>query len=457
MKKLLLFTSLFIISLTSFTQIQIGSDITISASEGQFGISVSLSSDGNILAVGSPYTDVNEENTGSVRIYKNNNGFWEQIGSEINGIYIPFVINIRFGSSVSLSANGNILAVGSGNKFSAYSYAAIYKNNNGVWEQIGDNIEQEAQFDGFGKSVSLSSDGNIVAIGGPGNNGNGSFNNSGHLKIYINNNGVWEQIGSDIDGEDSNEQLGSSLSLSSDGNILAVNKSGTVRIYKNDNDVWEQVGSDILGGGNLSLSSNGSIVAIATSTVRIYKNNNDIWEQIGNNIDADTFSSVSLSSDGTIVAVGYPEINTNDNGYVRIYEINNDVWEQRGVDIIGETFFEGFGSSVSLSSNGNILSTGTPYSNNGGYVEVYDLSAVLSSDSFTSSKFNIYPNPTKNSFTIDLKDNLEYKKVNIYNSLGQFIKSNKELTINTTNLSTGIYFVQIETNQGKATKKLVIE
>lgn len=69
----------------------------------------------------------------------------------------------------------------------------------------------------------------------------------------------------------------------------------------------------------------------------------------------------------------------------------------------------------------------------------------------------MYPNPTKNTFKIDLKDTLEFKKVSIYNNLGQFIKSSTKLTINTSDLNSGIYFIEIETNLGKASKKLIIK
>ena len=47
--------------------------------------------------------------------------------------------------------------------------------------QIGSDINGEA-YDYSGWSVSLSSDGTIVAIGASGNDGNGS--NSGHVRVY---------------------------------------------------------------------------------------------------------------------------------------------------------------------------------------------------------------------------------------------------------------------------------
>ena len=77
----------------------------------------------------------------------------------------------------------------------------VYENNNGAWTQIGSDIDGEGSSDQSGFSVSLSSDGSVVAIGARYNDGGGTY--SGHVRIYENNNGTWTQIGSDIDGESS--------------------------------------------------------------------------------------------------------------------------------------------------------------------------------------------------------------------------------------------------------------
>ena len=85
-------------------------------------------------------------------------------------------------------------------------------------------------------------DGSRVAIGAIDNDDNG--NNSGHVRIYEynnNNNTGWTQLGSDIDGEASNDQSGFAISLSSDGSRIAIgapyndglsNNAGHVRIYE---------------------------------------------------------------------------------------------------------------------------------------------------------------------------------------------------------------------------------
>ncbi len=86
--------------------------------------------------------------------------------------------------------------------------------------QLGADIDGEAADDQSGRSVSLSSDGTIMAIGAPLNDGNG--NNSGHVRIYEYTSGSWTQLGADIDGEAAYDESGWSVSLSSDGTTVAI-------------------------------------------------------------------------------------------------------------------------------------------------------------------------------------------------------------------------------------------
>ena len=119
------------------------------------------------------------------------------------------------------------------------------------WQIVGipNDIDGEAAQDQSGYSVSLSSDGSIVAIGSKLNDGNGE--DSGHVRIFRNIKGKWEQIGNDIDGEAEGDMSGSSISLSSDGSIVAIASiyndgldengraaysNGHVRIFENINE-----------------------------------------------------------------------------------------------------------------------------------------------------------------------------------------------------------------------------
>ena len=67
------------------------------------------------------------------------------------------------------------------------------------------------------------------------------------------------------------------------------------------------------------------------------------WTQLGEDIDGEaegdySVESVSLSADGTIIAIGADgnDWHGPDSGHVRIYQWNGTAWIQRGTDIDGE-------------------------------------------------------------------------------------------------------------------------
>ena len=86
-------------------------------------------------------------------------------------------------------------------------------------EQLGSDIDGETGNDRSGYSVSLSSNGDRVAIGAIQNGGNGS--NSGHVRVYSWNGSSWAQLGSDIDGEAAGDYSGR-VSMNSDGDRVAI-------------------------------------------------------------------------------------------------------------------------------------------------------------------------------------------------------------------------------------------
>lgn len=337
------------------TWTQIGADINGEATENYCGISTSISSNGDIIAVAAHQNDGNGVDSGHVRIYQNLSGVWTQIGSDIDG---ENVFNLS-GFSISLSGNGNKIAIGApyndGNGNNSGN-VRVFENIAGVWTQIGSSINGETAEDLSGFSVALSSDGNIVAIGAQRNDGNGT--NSGHVRIFENVSGMWTQIGTDINGEAANDFSGTCVALSSNGNIVAIGApfndgngadSGHVRVYQNISGTWTQIGSDINGGiagdqctYSVSLSGDGNIVAMGSTLndangvnsgqVRIFQNITGVWTQIGANLNGEAIfdengTSVALSSDGSKLATGasFNNGNGSDSGHVRVYDLSNIV------------------------------------------------------------------------------------------------------------------------------------
>ena len=408
---------------------QLGEDIDGEAPGSGSGWSVSLSDDGTRVVIGAPF---NSSGRGQVRVYEysDSNESWTQLGENIDGIKSLE----NFGWSVSLSGDGNRIAIGgkgfqeenfglspgvNGIKhiaqyfdstgFNGTGVTRVYDWNGNSWSKLGDDIVNGDFMDNTGYSVSLNNDGTVVAVGSRRyDNEDSDNNNKGGVDIYklINNN--WEKLGNSIIGEADDDQSGWSVSLSSDGSIIAIgapgnnSSSGHTRVFKWNGSDWIQLGQDIDGeasgnnsGWSVSLSDDGTRVAIGaygndgkgdnSGQVRIYEYNNNVWVQLGQDIDGEASGdqsgeSVSLSADGTIVAIGAPwnDDNGNNSGQVRIYGYSNNVWTQIGQDIDGEASIDYSGTRVSLSYDGTKVAIGAPFNddngNASGQVRVFQLS-----------------------------------------------------------------------------------
>jgi hypothetical protein len=378
---------------------QVGEDILGS---GRSGLSVSMSADGNRLAIGSPgynggLTDVYD--VGQVRVFKWSDNGWRQLGQDIDGE----AGGDRFGTSVSLSSNGNKLAVGAiwvAENGARSGQVQVYTWSGTTWQQLGKSINGETAMDSSGTSVSLSANGRRLAIGAPDNDGGGY--NSGHVRIYQWVGGAWKQLGGDINGRVAGELSGHSVSLSADGNHLAIgafyngdngDTAGAARVYAWSGTNWKQLGEDFHGKApydwfgisvSLSKTKNGTRVAIGTAQadyVQIYAWSGSKWTQHGGDINGEDTGgkfgdSVSLSADGSRLAIGDPW--GRDNGYnagqVRVYGWSGTEWQQLFRNINGATKLDNFGHSVSLSRSGARVAAGAP--GTGGYTGVYELTYV---------------------------------------------------------------------------------
>ena len=202
----------------SYSQTQLGSDISGENSGDWFGKTVSISDDGSTLAVGAGFNDGNGSNSGHVRVYKWDGSSWNQIGNDIDGE----ASNDYFGWSISLSEDGTTVGIGTpyndGNGGGS-GHVRIYNWDGSSWNQIGNDIDGENNGDRSGNSISISDDGNTIAIGAENNDGGG--NNAGHVRIFNWDGSSWNQIGDDIDGNNDSEKL-SNVSLSSDGTRVAI-------------------------------------------------------------------------------------------------------------------------------------------------------------------------------------------------------------------------------------------
>ena len=358
--------------------IQLGSDINGDAAGDSSGHSVSINAAGDIVAIGAIYNDGNGNNSGQVKIYKFISGSWIQLGSDINGD----AAGDQFGHSVSINAEGNVVAIGApysdeiGNNSGLFK---IYKFISGTWEQQ-DYLSGENAGDQSGYSVSLNESGDVIAVAAPLNDGNGS--NSGHVQVFRNINGFWTQEGSDIDGEAEMDQSGSSVSINAAGDIVAIgaiynsgngSNSGHVRVYKFISGTWEQQGQDIdskdIGeeiGFSVSINGEGNVLVIGSiqsGIIRVYNYISGSWIQQGKDIEGekrDDYNgfSVSVNKKGNVFAVGAITNDGNgiNSGHVRVYTNTlSYISESYKAPILNPTL------SGVLTIVGNVSATGSYY------------------------------------------------------------------------------------------------
>ncbi len=386
---------------------QLGADIDGGTNDG-LGGAMAMSSDGSIVAVGAASANSLQ---GYVKVYQYN-GSWMQLGATLPGSQA----GDSFGSSVSLSADGTVLAIGAStsdanlgaNSFAGYVSVYDYDATNG-WQLRGSSITAQDAQENFGQSVSLSSDGNVLGIGVPGAAGGGS--GRGTSRAYKWNSTAWLQVGADIDGDTDFETSGVSVSLVVSGTdtvmaigspvyTLGFDNEGRVRIYTRSGGSWGTpeilVGSafDNLG-TSVSLSDDATRLGVGAphdlfspgpyiGKVQVYELTTS-WTLLGtaitSGIESDDFGkSVDISSDGSYVTIGAPGHVDTDNpgGRVEIWTYGTD-WTQVGDAITGSAEFSMLGTSVTISSDGSIAGAGSP-ANDGttanGYASIYEFGII---------------------------------------------------------------------------------
>ena len=209
------------------------------SSDGVAPRSVALSDDGNSLVLGAPTDNANQ---GRVQTYSRSGATWTRLATaDLDG-----GANDHFGQSVTLSANGRVLAVGAEHIATSAtgdtaSYVRVYARTHPTlaWtlRGLGDYLGAP-EASGTGRSCALSADGNVLAIG------EWHYRDASRTVDLLNSNGgvrgstlpdagrvrilswdvpdnewkvVWERVGGSH-----KEQFGWAVALSDDGETLVV-------------------------------------------------------------------------------------------------------------------------------------------------------------------------------------------------------------------------------------------
>ena len=164
---------------------------------------------------------------------------------------------------------------------------------------------------------------------------------------------------------------------------------------------WIQVGDSVseensegLVAISAALSSNGTVVAVGfpgfhgiagirAGKVQVYIDTGESWVPRGSYLEGlaavDYFGgSVALSADGTVLAVGAGDangINGIDSGQVRVFNWSSTDWASMGPPIDGVAHHDNFGRAIALADDGTILAVGGLFNDaageNAGHVQIF--------------------------------------------------------------------------------------
>jgi hypothetical protein len=498
MKKIqLLISSFLLFPILSFGQLQVmGSNID-GAPIDQIGTthSIDIDSVGTTIAFGTPFNSDFFPFSGYAKVMDWDGTDWIQRGDTFFGSDTTFE---GTGAAVCLSADGMTVAVSSPWGYNSLNYKCgvvrVFDWNGTAWMLRGNIIEGEGSSfpafagDVFGTAMDLSPDGNKIVIGARGNTPQlGANQLSGHARVYHWDGNSWVQAGQDIDSDPAGgvQEFGYAVSINDAGDRVAIgarsfntptnNGAGSAKILQFDGTSWVQMGNtffgDVLGanlGTAIELSSDGNTVAIGvpeiggTGKTAVFDWNGTNWflrgALLSGAVSSNFGQSLDLSHDANTIAIGEPRANSF-NGIVRLFQWTGGTWQQveNTLEPANSTTLEVFGSAVRMNASGTRVIVGAPFndvSGNSGRINVFGKGSMLSLSDLENAQAVCYPNPATSTLQVQTKSAIQ--EVTIVNALGQTIKTvdgnNKtEIQVNILDLTTGNYFVVLQTENTTTT------
>jgi hypothetical protein len=271
------------------------------------GMSVALSADGNTGIV-SGWSDNGK--SGAAWVFTRSGGVWTQQGKKLVGS--DAVGSARQGLSVALSADGNTAILGGPGDnpwdrsvpfgMGAAGAAWVFTRSDGVWTQQGNKLVSPGAVGRLGTSVALSADGNIAIVGGFAEDG-------GVALVFTRTGGQWAQdkklVGAGAVGKSA-----PSLALSADGSVVILGASndnggvGAAWVFTRSGSYWSQdkhpVGSGAAAKAALPASVDSSIVIVGRSNDNGGTGAATVFTRRGGGSDSQVLARPSAPSDPAV-------------------------------------------------------------------------------------------------------------------------------------------------------------
>lgn len=486
--------------------IRVESEMYGETNNDNYGTDVALSGNGEIMAVGTPLDDTNGYSSGSVSIYKRNGITWEQLGNTLNGD----ASYDYSGSAVSLSYDGNVLAIGAKYNDSNGSNSGqvkVFEYSGGSWNQLGSDLIGWSASDYFGEDLALSPNGKQLIVGASANDKGGT--NAGMAVVYGWNGSSWLQEGDAIYGENTYDKFGTAVDISGVNTIVVGapyndnggTNSGSVSTYALQGNKWQLLDYPISGTGNydqfgraVAISDNGYFIVAGSwandngayngGNAIAYQWSGSSWNQHGASIDG-TYNNgrlgaaVSINEDGDKVVVG--AFRSQSTGKVIFCDYSNGSWIPRAAGTFGNANNDQYGYAVAMCNSGKRIAIGARYNDfkggGTGLVRTYFIDNCTAPKSLhteelsenasmmeekvnTASNINVYPNPATTHINIDVAELFEGEiiQLEVYNAVGKLVliqsasnSPNTPMQMDVSQLKAGLYMVRV--SDGKTIKQ----
>jgi len=362
-----------------------GFSLAISANGSTLAVTATRE-DSNARGINGDQSNNDAEDSGAAYVFTRSGGKWAQQA------YVKASnsdAGDQFGWSVALSDDGNMMAVGApteasnargvnGNQAdnSAANAGAVYTftRSGSTWSQTSYlKGEQTDPGDLFGFAVDLSSDGSVLAISGfdedggvPGVNGNqadNSKNGSGCAYIFVRDGSSWKQTTylKQSNLNHPQDAFGSALAISGDGKTLVVDaadEDGTVGGINGKEYDGQQIGDNSNGAMYVFVNTNGTWsqqAYIKSSNVRV----NDLFGirlAISTNGNVFVASSMLQGGGGRGPGANPQDFSAEESGAVYVFTRNGTTWTQRTyLKSPNSDAYDEFGSGVAMSGDANTL------------------------------------------------------------------------------------------------------
>jgi FG-GAP repeat len=299
--------------------------------ETEFGSSVALSADGSTAVVGGR---ADNGGVGAAWVFTRSGNTWTQQAKLTGGE--EEVGAGAFGQSVALSGDGNTALIGGGADDGRLGGAWIFTRSGEEWARQGPKLTgaEESADQGFGSSVSLSSDGNTALIGGP-----GSASTKGAVWFFTRGGEEWVPQGPAQSGPRTGDEFGISVALSGDGGTALVGApgdgyGGKAFVYTRPESQWEEQayleGEEVFAhsafGTSVALSADGATAVVGAPAPLSTRSESDLelpqayvferespsWhpyheaERFEEAPESDFGESVAVDGAGNAVVIGEP-------------------------------------------------------------------------------------------------------------------------------------------------------